>query len=91
MRYFEQSFSEWARERKRRIGPVNFGTKLSDRLLSPDSRLAFARIRGNHWVDYTLMLLPMTRSSNYPSITAHHRLLHTITAKTLCQMERSGR
>ena len=81
-------FRERMRERDRRIGPINFVTKLNDLLLSPHSRLTTTTIRGDHWVEYTLTLLPGRKGPSVADNWAHNLLLHTITVKTLCQMER---
>jgi hypothetical protein len=84
LNYFKQEFLE----KQRRIGPHSFDVKLIKMLHDPNSRLTHAHIRGNHWEDYTITLLP-GRESHGTGHMIHGRLLHTIPVKTICQMQRS--
>ena len=88
MRFFEESYNEWMRERDRRIGPINFRTKLNEKLQSPDSRLTSVCLASQQ-TDYTITLLPQ-RPATGGGHFIHGRLLLTITAKTICQMERAA-
>ena len=56
-------------------------------LRSTDSRLTSVNTHGRNRTDYTLTLLPQ-RPATGGGHFIHGRELHTITAKTICQMER---